>query len=695
MKKSYLNSKITHRQLMCFISCFLIAALVLTSTGCANKSSNLVEELGLTAESKEAAEATIEVNSAMYSLLDFEDTTEAEFASKGLIDAPEELVLTDENGKVVWSQKAYSFLDDYEEAPDTVNPSLWENTKNNHYYGLFEVVEDSIYQVRGYDMANLTLIKGNTGWIIFDPLMTEECSQAAMELVEKNLGDLPIKAVVISHPHVDHYGGIKGIMTDEEAADSSLSISQQIASGKIPIIVPENFTEHAASENVYAGTAMGRRAAYQYGTYLDDSVTGGMAMGIGMGQSTGVITFIQPTYEVKSTGETITIDGVKMEFQMTPGTEAPAEMNTWFPQFNALWMAENCTGTLHNLYTLRGAQVRDGAAWADYICEAITRYGDDVEVTFQSHNWPHWGNALTNEYMTNTAAVYRYINDQTLTYINQGYTSDEISNMIELPEALAKNWYTRQYYGTVAHDSKAVYQRFMGYYDANPVNLNPLSPTESAKKWQEYMELGSVDDVLRQAKKDFDKGEFQWVAEVTNTIVFADPENKAARLLCADALEQLGYQAESGTWRNVYLSGALELRNGNTDNNDNRATSSGELMKSMTSKMLFDYMGIVLDKEALAEDNFSINFNLTDTNEKYEIKVNNGVILQFKDKQSKDADLTVTTAKDALMLIVSNDLANFEKVAKMSGDKAVLEKLANNMTEIAVGQNASFNIIEP
>ena len=359
---------------------------------------DLIQELSLNSEPKAATGKTIEVNSAMYSLLDFEDTSEYENATRGLIDAPEMLELKDANGNVIWSQKAYGFLDDYEKAPDTVNPSLWENTRNNHAYGLFEV-QDGIYQVRGYDMANLTLIESDTGWIVFDPLMSVECTQAAMQLVEKNLGQRPVKAVIISHCHVDHYGGIKGLMSSEEAADSSLPLEEQLASGKVPVIVPEGFTEHAVAENVYAGKAMGRRANYQYGVLLEAGVTGKLAMGIGIGQSTGTVSFIMPTYEITATGKTYVIDGVEMEFQLTPGTEAPAEMNTWFPEFRALWVAENCTGTLHNLYTLRGAQVRDGAAWAKYITEAISRYGSEAEVTFQSHNWPHWGNDAVVEYL--------------------------------------------------------------------------------------------------------------------------------------------------------------------------------------------------------------------------------------------------------------------------------------------------------
>lgn len=652
---------------------------------------DLITELGLTAEPKAATETTVQINSALFSLLDFEDDSEYQNATKGLIDAPESLEIKNQNGDVIWSQKAYEFVDQATEAPDTVNPSLWENTRNNHAYGLFEVIP-GIYQVRGYDMANLTLIKGDTGWIVFDPLMSIECASAAMELAEKNLGDFPISAIIISHSHVDHFGGIEGIVSAEQIADPSLPIDQQLTSGKIPLIVPEGFEAHAVSENVYAGRAMGRRANYQYGVGLEASETGAVAMGIGMGQSTGTISYLSPSYEICETGETLLIDGIVMEFQLTPGTEAPAEMNTWFPGFDALWVAENCTGTLHNLYTLRGAQVRDGAAWAHYITEAISRYGDSVEVSFQSHNWPHWGNETVLTYLTDTAAVYKFINDQTLTYINQGYTSDEISNMITLPEDLAKNWYTRQYYGTVAHNAKAVYQKYMGWYDANPVHLNPLQPSESAEKWVEY--LGDVDRVLRLAKEDYDNGEYQWVAEVTNTLVFADPENTAARLLCADALEQLGYQAESGTWRNAYLLAAQELREG-VNETALTASNNGGIQKNMSAVMLFDYFGILLDKAALAEDSFTINFVLTDTEETHALQCYNGVILVYEDTLIDDPDVTVTGPKNALFLIVQQNLEQLSALMKIEGDSEIFEKFVTNMNQLDLSHPSKFHIVDP
>lgn len=676
-------------------SVFLICMLVLGNTpAIAAENDSLAEELELNSETKAATEQTVKINSSVYDLLDFNNKQESEFATRGLIDAPETLTLTDQDGKIIWSQSAYAFVEDSEQAPDTVNPSLWENTKNNHAYGLFEVT-DGIYQVRGYDMANLTILEGKQGWVIMDPLMSVECTQAAMELVNKNLGERPVSAVIISHPHIDHFGGIKGVMTAEQAADPALSLEEQLSSGKIPIIVPKDFEEHAISENVYAGRAMSRRANYQYGVYLDSSETGRLAMGIGMGQSSGTVSYISPTFEITSTGETYTIDGIKMEFQMTPGTEAPAEMNIWLPEKKALWVAENCTSTLHNLYTLRGAEVRDGAAWAKYICEAITRYGNMAEVTFQSHNWPHWGNDVVNEYLLDTAAVYQFINDQTLTYLNQGYTSDEISNMIQLPQKLAENWYTRQYYGTVAHNAKAVYQKYMGWYDANPVNLNPLSPEESAQKWVEYMSLGSVDNILRKAKEDFNNGEYQWVAEVTNTIVFADPDNEAARLLCADALEQLGYQAESGTWRNAYLSAAMELRHGNAAVIQGKPAKNGDILANMTALNIFDYMGLLLDKNALGSYDFSVNITLTDTNEKYCLRFKNGGLLKFEDYNDTNAVLNITTARPVLLYLLNGQQDLFQQNAKITGDLSYLTLIVDHLDQFDLSVAPTFNIVEP
>ena len=676
----------------------LTAAILLAAAPCGAADMEAGEGSGaaaeeLTPDSKGATEFTRQKNESVYSQLDFADRQETEFAQRGRIASPEKLEIKDSYGNIVWSQKAYGFLEDAAESPDTVNPSLWENAKNNHAYGLFEV-EKGIYQVRGYDMANLTLVAGDTGWIVLDTTMGIECAGAALDLVKQHLGEKPIKAVIISHPHIDHFGGVGAFVNDKTVADASLPIEKQLAGGKIPLIVPEGFTTHAVEENLYAGKAMGRRANYQYGTLIDKSPTGALSIGIGMGQSKGTVSFVVPSYEVKKTGEKITIDGVEMEFQLTPGTEAPAEMNIYFPRYKALWAAENCTATLHNLYTLRGAEVRDGNAWAKYIMEAMSRYADRSEVVFQSHNWPHWGKEVIRDYMLNTAAVYKYINDQSLTYINQGYNGVEIENMLQLPERLSKNWYTRPYYGTPAHNAMAVYQKYMGYYDANPVNLCRLPAEQSAKKMAQYLELGSMDACLAQAKRDFAKGEYQWVAEFTNQLVFADPSNREARLLCADALEQLGYQAESGTWRNCYLTGALELRKGNRTK---RPRSGGEfgraLMRQLTPEMAFDYMDILLDKKAMANRDAEILFHIEDLGKYYRAYLVDGVLLHAEDAGKAPADTTVECSSKTMLLLLM-DYNAFARKAKIKGDAALLQRLAANLTELG-RKSGMFNIVEP
>lgn len=653
----------------------LLCAGALTLGCCVGASAeDMTQKLGLTPAQKTATQFTADANAQVYALLDFDDKSEFENATRGLIASPETLEIRNDEGKLIWSQKAYDFLDG--DAPSTANPSLWRNTQLNHIYGLFEVCE-GIYQVRGYDLSNITFIKGDTGWIVFDPLMSTECAKAALELVNENLGVLPIKAVVYSHSHVDHFGGVLGIVTPE-----------QVQAEGIAIIAPEHFEEHAVSENVYAGTAMARRASYQYGSLLEKGAQGALALGIGMSQSNGTVEFLSPNTDITHTGQELEIDGVTMVFQLTPGTEAPAEMNTWFPQKQALWLAENCTGTLHNLYTLRGAQVRDGNAWAEYIMESLALYGQQAQVVFQAHNWPHWGNENIQEYMTNTAAVYKFINDQTLLYINQGYTEAEVANMIRLPEAMEKVWYTRQYYGTVSHNAKAVYAKYMGWYDANPVHLLELTPTEEAKKLVQY--LGDTNRVLEMAKQDYDNGEYQWVAQITNTLVFADPENLAARYLCADALEQLGYQAESGTWRSVYLCAAQELRQGTNTDPASRAAGAN-IASKMTPAMIFEYMGIRLDTMAVPDLNFVAVANLPEGS--YTVRVHNGVILYQEGITCDNPDVVWNTNTAGLSAIATNKPAGIEKLVQQEGDTSLTTRLAEAMVELS--QYKFFHIVEP
>lgn len=631
--------------------------------------------LKLNADTKPASSHTIEANKQVYALLDFDDTTELDNATRGLIAAPDALEIRDADGKLVWSQDAYAFLD--QDAPDTANPSLWRNAQLNHINGLFEVTE-GIYQVRGYDMTNITFIKGNTGWIIVDPLMSVECSQAALELVKENLGDYPVKAVIYSHPHVDHFGGVRGVVDEED-----------VLSGEIPVIAPEGFEKHAISENIYAGNGMSRRASYMYGTLIQGGEAGSLSIGIGMGQSKGTASFISPTKEICQTGEKMTIDGIEFEFQMTPGTEAPVEMNFWIADKKALWMAENCTGTMHNLYTIRGAQVRDGNAWAEYIMEAETLFGTQAEVVFQSHNWPHWGNDVIQEYLTNTAAAYKFINDQTLLYINEGYTETEIANMIKLPEELEKVWYTRQYYGTVAHNAKAVYQKYMGWYDGNPIHLAELTPTDYAKKMMSY--LGDSDAVLENAKADFENGEYQWVAQITNMLVYDDPSNTEARYLCADALEQLGYQAESGPWRNAYLCAADELRNGTNTDPATRAAGSADAIAHMTPEMIFDYLGILVDTEKVSDLTFTANVVLPTGS--YVLRVVNGVLLYQVNAKAENADVTWTTNRMGLLSVVQKNSDAVAALITQDGDETCLEKLMDAVT--VLNDYRYFNIIEP
>ena len=655
------------------IALFLVVAALLPLTSCTNSQND--EGLELNSEIKPATQYTIDANQQVYALLDFNDKAEYDNATKGLITAPDSLDIYGEDGKLVWSQTAFAFLD--KDAPDTSNPSLWRNAQLNHIYGLFEVTE-GIYQVRGYDMTNITFIRGKTGWIVVDPLMSVECSKAAIALVRESLGDYPVTAVIYSHPHVDHFGGVRGVVDEKD-----------VLSGAIPVIAPEGFEKHAISENIYAGNAMGRRASYQYGTLLEAGETGSLAIGIGMGQSKGTTSYISPTIEITHTGETHTIDGVEFEFQLTPGTEAPAEMNFWIGEKKALWMAENCTGTLHNLYTLRGAQVRDGNAWAEYIMEALALYGNRAEVVFQSHNWPHWGSNVIKEYMVNTAAVYKYINDQTLLYINQGYTETEIANMIKLPEALEKVWYTRQYYGTVSHNSKAVYEKYMGWYDGNPIHLAELDPSEYAQKLVSY--LGDANAVLKKAKEDYDNGEYQWVAQITNTLVYADPDNKDARYLCADALEQLGYQAESGPWRNAYLCAAQELRSGTNNDPANRSSGSADAIAHMTPEMIFEYLGILVDTTKVPDLTFTANIILPEG--KYVLCVKNGVLLYQKNAQADDADVTWTTNRLGLLSVIQKNSENINALVKQEGDTSCLTQLADAVT--IINDYRFFNIVEP
>ena len=543
------------------------------------------------------------------------------------------LTIKNDKGNVVWDMESYKqYIGLDKEAPDTVNPSLWRNAQLNMSHGLFKVT-DRVYQVRGYDISNITFVQGDTGWIVGDPLTTVETARAAYELVTSSLGRKPIVAVIYSHSHLDHYGGVRGIVDEAD-----------VRAGNVRIIAPEHFIEEAVSENVIAGNAMARRAIYMFGALLPRNPQGGVNSGLGQTVPTGTTGLIEPTDIIRATGTTMTVDGVRMVFQMTPGTEAPAEMNVFFPQFKSVWMAENANHTLHNVLTLRGAKVRDALIWAQFLDETLALWGPEVETEFASHHWPMWGNARIVNYLSKHSALYRYIHDQSARLMNQGYTSVELSNMITLPPELAKEWFNRGYYGTVKHNSRAVYQRYMGFYDANPSMLDELPPAEAAVRYVDYM--GGANAVLEKARADFDKGDYRWVAMAVKHVVFADPDNVPAKALLADAYEQMGYQAESGPWRSVYLQGAYELRMG-VPSAGGAPTASPDTIRAMTPEMLFDYLGVRLNGERAAGKRVVLNIEFTDLEKKHALTVENGV-LKHAPQFAVGPDATMTLTKGAL-----------------------------------------------
>ena len=585
------------------------------------------------AASKPATDATKAANKKVLESLPFQDKSDFANAERGLLAKPDKLTIKDANGRVVWDLESYKeFIGLDKPAPETVNPSLWRNAQLNMQYGLFEVIP-GIYQVRGYDLSNVTFVQGKTGWIVFDPLISAETAKAAFELVTEKFGKKPIHAVIYSHSHVDHYGGVRGIVDEAD-----------VKAGKIKIVAPDGFLEHAISENVIAGNAMGRRAIYMYGALLPRNPRGGVNGGLGQTTSTGTPTLIAPTDTITKTGQELDVDGVKMVFQMTPGTEAPAEMNTYFPGMKAMWMAENTTNTLHNILTLRGAQVRDALKWADFLNETIELYGAGTDVKFQAHHWPMWGNAEIIDYWKKQRDLYKYIHDQSVRLMNEGYTGVEIQDLIELPPELDQEFYNRGYYGTLRHNSRAVYQRYMGWYDGNPSSLNALPPEPAAKKYVEYM--GGEDAVLKRAQADFDKGEYRWVAEAVKHVVFANPNNQAAKDLLADTYEQMGYQAESGPWRSVYLQGAFELRNG-VPKTGGIATASPDTIQAMPPEMLFDYFGVRLNGPKAAGKKIALNVDFTDLKKQYALVVENGV-LNYSTTPLASPDAKLTLAKTAL-----------------------------------------------
>ncbi|MEL3926966.1 alkyl sulfatase dimerization domain-containing protein [Aeromonas enteropelogenes] len=630
---------------------------------------------------KPATEFTIQANQNVLHTLPFNDKQDFEDARRGFIAKPDTLTIKDDKGNVVWDLEQYkTYIGLDKTAPDTVNPSLWRNAQLNMEYGLFKVT-DKIYQIRGFDLSNITFIQGDKGWIVFDPLISPQTAKAALAFINQTLGERPVTAVVYSHSHVDHYGGAAGLFNSPD----------EVKKNGVQIIAPEGFTEHAVSENVIAGNAMARRAVYMYGALLPRNAQGGVNGGLGQTTSTGVPSLLLPTRFITKSGEEVTLDGVRMIFQMTPGTEAPAEMNTWFPESKALWMAENTTNTMHNILTLRGAQVRDALKWSSYLNETIETWGDQAQVKFQSHHWPRWGNASIVDYFKKQRDLYKYIHDQSVRLMNMGYTGEEISEKIALPPELNDFWPNRGYYGTLRHNSRAVYQRYMGWYSGNPSDLDNLPPEMVGPKYVEFM--GGEQALLKKAKASFDKGEYRWVAEVLKHLVFANPNNQEGKLLLADALEQLGYQAESGPWRSVYLQGAYELRNG-VPTAGGTVTASPDTIRAMSPSMLFDYLAVRINPEKAAGKKMVVNMDFTDIGEKHTLSLENAV-LNHTTRYAASPDVTVTLSKQTLDDIQLGQGTLEQKIAsgeiKVQGDQQTFSDFVGLLDKF----NFWFNIVTP
>lgn len=609
----------------------------------------------------DATSATQTANANVLQQLPFANRQDYEDAQRGWIGTLDTGEIRNAQGRVVWDLNSYAFLAN-QTAPATVNPSLWRQAQLNLKHGLFQVT-DRIYQVRGFDLSNMTLIEGDTGLIVIDPLLTSETAHAALDLYYRHRPRKPVVAVIYTHSHADHFGGVKGVVDEAD-----------VKAGRVRILAPEGFMEEAVSENIYAGNAMSRRAQYMYGALLPKGPRGQVDAGLGKTVSLGTITLIAPTELVAKSGETRTIDGVRMEFQMAPGSEAPAEMLVYFPQWKALCAAEDATHNLHNLYTIRGAQVRDANQWWRALDETADRFGARTEVLFAQHHWPKWGQQNISAFLSRQRDGYKFIHDQSLRLANQGYTMTEIAERLKLPPTLASQWDLRSYYGTVNHNAKAVYQRYLGWYSGNPADLHPLPPEESAQRYVKFM--GGADKVLAQARQSYAQGDYRWVAEVVKHVVFADPGNQAARNLEADALEQLGYQAESASWRSAYLMGAHELRNG-VSKAQGTQTSSPDMVRAMTDSMLLDLLAVRLNSDRAVGHDMRINWVQPDTGKQYALSVENSVFLYKSGRQHANAQVTLTAPRAVLIgtLLGQTTLQAAVQAghAKVDGDPTALQ----------------------
>ena len=617
---------------------------------------------------KPATAATKAANAAVLRALPFNNKQAFEDSKKGFI-APLENngVVKNAKGDIVWDLPKFDFLSGDKPAPDTVNPSLWRQAQiMQHYTGLFKVTE-GIYQVRGLDISNITFIEAPEGVIVMDPLVSAEVAKAGLELYRKHRGNKPVVAVIHSHSHIDHYGGVKGVVSQEE-----------IDSGKVKVYAPTGFTEAALNENVIGGNRQTRLSGYQYSQLVEPGPTGSVTSGLGLINSRGTITFAVPTNVITEPVQKETIAGLDFEFMLAPDTEAPAEMFFYIPKYKALSTAEDAVHTQHNVYSLRGAKVRSAYNWAKYLKLANERWGNEAEVLYAPHHWPIWDKERISEHLVRQSAAYKYINDQSVRLANSGYDMVEAAEMLQLPKELQSEWGLRGYYGTTNHNVKAAVDKHFGWFNGNPATLHPLPRVEAAKKYVDYM--GGADAILKKAKADFDQGDYRWVMQVLMQLVYADPGNMKARNLMADASEQLGYQAEAGTWRGWYMSAAKDLREG-VKPMPIAVFASPDTVAAMPLELFFDYLSIRLNGPKAEGKTIKMNLNLPDTKDKYLLVVQYGVLQYHKDQQAKDADASITMNRDTLNEIIGGKLKVEQGVTKgsikLDGDAKKFEEFVS------------------
>lgn len=607
-------------------------------------------------------------------VLPFHDTRDFDDADRGFIAALSPCVIKAADGRVVWDNDSYSFLSG--PAPTSVHPSLWRQSTLAAKQGLYEVVP-GIYQVRGLDLSNVTFVETDTGIIVIDPLVSTEVAAAALALYRSQRGDdRPVVAVIYTHSHVDHFGGVLGVTSQAD-----------VDAGAVAVLAPEGFVEHAVAENVYAGPAMTRRATYMYGSKLARGPQDQVGCGLGQAASTGEVAVIVPTVDIRETGEKHVIDGVEIEFQMAPGTEAPAEMHFYFPRFRALCMAENATHNLHNLLTLRGALVRDPHAWSGYLTEAIDTFADRADVVFASHHWPTWGRENIVEFLALQRDMYAYLHDQTLRLLNRGYTGVEIAEMFQMPPALDQAWHTHGYYGSVSHNVKAIYQRYMGWFDGNPGRLWPHPPEALAPRYVEAM--GGIDRVVDLARAAFDSGDYRWAATLLDHAMFTDSHHAGARGLYADTLEQLAYGAENATWRNFFMSGATELRDGNFGTAV--STTSTSMISQLTPEQIFDSFALRVDGPRCWDLDIAIDISFADVATNYRLTLRNGVLI-YRKVAADAGTANVTVALDnkiRLLAVAMGDAAS--PGLQVSGDPTALQSFLGVLEE----PDQNFNIVTP